>query len=291
MPLAGAAVALVVAVGSVLAPAAAAPQAPSAVGDPVVGIPRPCPSPQPWPAEASPSQTRQQLAERTGIDLVGPQWEEPKNRPMVRIVWETLGALSCTDYLTTITRNHPGFELNAAPISGWAFGDWGLTRPGAVTIDMAKWHEPYAAGDRGRLARLLVHELGHAYARTPEAQKAYTHFESLYARTGNFSDYGRGSANENFSEVVGYYVARCAAKNPYDSAVANHGQFDAYYALVRDEVFDGREFGPKVGRTPDCAVGPASPAARGVVRADKTRPTTRTAGAQVTRVPKEQLDR
>lgn len=271
MPLAGAVLALVMALGSALVPAAAAPKDAAGVGDPVAGIPQPCLTTQSWPAQATPGQTRKQLAELTGIELVGPQWEDPKNRPLVRIVWETLGALACTDYLATITKNHPGFELNAAPISGWAFGDWGLTRPGAVTIDLAKWHEPYAAGDRGRLVRLLVHELGHAWARTPEAQKAYTRFESLYARTGNFSDYGRGSANENFSEVIGYYVARCAAKNPYDSAVANRGQFDAYYALVRDEVFDGREFGPAVGRTPDCTLAAPKPV--------------------VTRVPKEQLDR
>lgn len=270
--------------------------------DPVLGIPKPCKPEHPWPAGATPSSVKRQLAANTGITLVGEGWEDPKNTPMVKIIWETLEALDCTNYLDVVKKNNPGFTLNASRISGWAFGDWGLTRPGAVTLDLYKWHEPYQAGDRGRLVRLLVHEIGHAWSRTPEAQKAYNRFGELYARTGNFSDYGRGSANENFSEVIGYYVARCASGNPYDRAVRNQGQFDAYYALVKKEVFDGREFGPAVGRTPNCSLEPVvtkAPLAR-TVRRDDAKTVSRSAVRRVVgdgvkptaahRVLKEELD-
>ncbi|MGO4957649.1 hypothetical protein ACTQ49_10330 [Luteococcus sp. Sow4_B9] len=295
--------------GGVVAPAAAAPveasDAAVSVGDPVVGIPKPCATSHEWPSDASLDEIKTQLASNTGIKLVGSGWTDPANRPMVKIVWQTLEALSCTDYVTTITSNHPDFTLNASAISGWAFGDWGLTRPGAVTIDFAKWQAPYQAGDKGRLVRLFVHELGHAYSRTPEAQKAYNRFGTLYAATGNFSDYGRGSANENFSEVVGYYVARCAAQNPYDAKVRNQGQFDKYYELVKEEVFDGREFGPGVGKTPDCSLTPRttpSPEPRAAQEPIKRVPSesvatvnrvpkTLAAETTVTRVLKESLDR
>lgn len=227
--------------------------------DPVLGIPKPCKPQHAWPAGARPAEVKRQLAANTGIQLVGAGWDDPKNAPMVKIIWETLEALDCTSYLDVVKKSNPGFAINAAHISGWAFGDWGLTRPNAVTLDVYKWHEPYKAGDRGRLVRLVVHEIGHAWSQTPQAKRAYDRFGQLYARTGNFSDYGRGSVNENFSEVVGYYVARCAAGNPYARAVRNKGQFDAYYRLVRDEVFAGREFGPAVGQTPNCSLAPTRP--------------------------------
>lgn len=277
-------------VGGSLGRVSAAP-ADATTARPVTGIARPCAVEHPWPADASLAQIRDQLARNTGLALVGPGWTEQRNRPLVQIIWQTLDALGCTSYLDVITKNHPGLELNAAPIRGWALGDWGLTRPGALTLDLAKWQAPLKSGDEGRLVRLFVHELGHAWSRTPQAQPVYERFATLHARIGNFSDYGRGSVNENFSEVIGYYVARCAIGNPYDARVKNKGQYDPYYELVKQHVFDGHEFGPAVGQAADCTSTGGSLPAPTVARSPKTVKAVPDAEAPVTRVIKESLDR
>ena len=101
------------------------------------------------------------------------------------------------------------------------------------------------------MVRLLVHELGHAYSRTPQAKASYARFGTLYRSTGNFGPYAY-NANENYSEVIGYYVARCARGNPYDAK-----KFEPYYRHVRSTVFKGKEFGPAAGTRATC--GPAAP--------------------------------
>lgn len=266
----GSSIVAAVAATTLVAPAqAGAPQAPQATttyGDPVTGIPAPCPSQHPYPTGATPAQVRSRLGSTFGIGVVGPGWDTPANAPLVRIVWQTLDALSCTSYLPTIKRANPHFTLNAAPISGYAWGDWGLTRPGAVTLDLGKWQQAHHDGDDGRLVRILVHEMGHAYSQTPTAQAAYARFGMLYAHTGNFGPYAH-DVNENFSEIVGYYVARCAKDNPYDAKANRGGKFDAYYALVKQSVFAGREFATAPGHAVDCSLRPV-----------------------VTRDPKEKLD-
>lgn len=218
----------------------------TATGTPVTGIPAPCPATHPWPAGASPAQVRARLSSSFGIGLAGPGWDDPANASLVRITWETLDAVSCTGYLAAIKRQNPSFTLNAAPISGFAWGDWGLTRAGSLTVDFGKWQQAAAEGDKGRLVRILVHELGHAWAFTPEAKASYARFAGLYATGGDFGPYAR-TLNENYSEVVGYYVARCAKGNPYDT-----GRYAAYYALVRDTVFGGRHFANPTGPV-DCS--------------------------------------
>lgn len=253
-----------------LVPSSAASAAPS-VGDPVTGIPQPCVAKHPFPVGATPAEVKKQLAANTGIRLVGGWWDDAQYAPMVRIVWETLDGLNCTNYVSIIKSNNKDFTLSAGPTRSWAWGDWGLTRPGAVTLDFKKWQEAYQAGDKGRLVRILVHEMGHAWSQTPQAAASYQTFAGLYRSGGNFGPYAYNQ-NENFSEIIGYYVARCALGNPYDNK-----KYAAYYALVKKDVFNGREFGPAAGTKATCSL--AKPAAKAA------------ANTSVQRVLKESLDR
>lgn len=218
---------------------------------PVDGIPAPCVSQAAWPAEATPGQTAARLQKQFHVTLVGEWWTQPENRPLVKIVWETLDAISCTDYVNQIAaKNKRPVVLNAAPISGWAWGDWGLTRPGALTLDFAKWQQALKDQDPGRLVRLLVHEMAHAWAVDSGENPAYwTSFQALFAKQGTFSTYGSRSVSETFADVVGYYVGRCAKDNPYDKGSG------AYYEFVRTHVFRGVEFGGAPGRTASCTPG------------------------------------
>ncbi|GAA1390866.1 hypothetical protein [Luteococcus peritonei] len=223
-------------------------------GNPVTGIPTPCRANHAYPEGATPAEVRRQLQAFSGMKLVGGGWDAGANAGIVRIVWETLDGLNCTDYLDVIRRNNPKIDLNAAPTRSWAWGDWGLTRPGALTLDFAKWQQAYQGGDKGRLVRILVHELGHAYSRSPQAQASYNGFNRLYARGGNFGPYAY-NLNENFSEVIGYYVARCAKDNPYQDK-----KFAPYYQHVKSTVFKGKEFGPAPGAKPNCSLATPAPA-------------------------------
>lgn len=211
----------------------------------VAGIPQPCTAKHPYPQGASPAQVKTQLAAWSGIRLTGPEWTKPNNHTLVRIVWETLDGIGCTDYLTDVKKANPGFALYAGPTRSWAWGDWALTHPGAVTLDFAKWRT-VQKDDPGRLVRILVHEIGHAWSLAPANQRVYNAFNSSYAKLGNFGPYAY-SKNENFSEVIGYYVARCAKDNPYDAK-----KYAPYYDFVRTHVFAGREFGPAAGTKASC---------------------------------------
>lgn len=213
---------------------------------PVAGIPQPCAARHPWPADATPAQRKAELARFTGLRLQGPGWDDPRYTPQVKIVWQTLDALGCTDYLATVKKHNKGFGLHAGSTRSWAWGDWGLTHPGLVTLDFAKFDEALTAGDEGRIVRIIVHEIGHAWSQTPAAQSSYNGFGPLYRASGNFGPYAYNH-NENFSEVIGYYVARCVNGNPYDS-----GRYSSYYEHVKTTVFKGREFGPKPGKLPSC---------------------------------------
>lgn len=189
--------------------------------------------------------------------LVGPYWTDVTYRPLVRVIWETLDAISCTPYLATLHANAGSLALNAGSTPGWSAGDYGLTKVGAVTLDFPQLLTSYQT-DPGHLARLFIHEITHAYNRDRGDNPAYyAQFLKLYTKEGKFSDYGN-NANETFSEVVGFYVARCAAKNPYGATSA------AYYAFAK-ELFGGKEFGPPPGQPVDCSqvtpdVPPAPPA-------------------------------
>ena len=214
----------------------------------VTSVPTDCAPRRPWPEGENQALIVTELARNTGVRLTGPGWRDSAHLPMIRVVWQTLEGLSCTGYVQHIEKLNPGFTLNAAPISGWAWGDWGLTRSGAVTLDFAKWSRAIVDRDEGHMVRLLVHELAHAWATDRDSARYWSGYARLDARLGPISAYGGRAITENFSEMIGYYVARCAKHNPYDSA-----RFRGYYDYVRTTVFGGREFGPAPGRTPDCS--------------------------------------
>lgn len=217
---------------------------------PVAGIPEPCVSKALWPKDASVTETRLQLAKEFGVVPVGEGWTKPENREIVKIVWQTFDAISCTSYLSDIKAKNRGLlVINAGPISGWAWGDWGLTRPGMITFDFAKWHQALDEKDPGRLVRLVIHEIGHAYNVDRGSNPAYwTTFKALQAKEGKFSDYAKNNPEETFADTLGYYVARCAKDNPYDTP----GQ-RAYYEYVKKHIFNGATFGPEPGEKPNCS--------------------------------------
>lgn len=215
---------------------------------PVQGIPEPCPSRNAWPGDDVPIKTiKTELAEAFGLRLEGSQWTE-QYRPSVRIVWETLDAVSCTHYLEVIKDKTPTIGLNAAPKSTFAWGDWSLTRANYITLDFAKFERALTAGDEGRLVRLVIHELAHAWSTDRHGAPDYWNdFRALSRQEGRFSDYAGTRDSEIFADVIGYYVGRCALDNPYDS-----GEHAAYYDYAKNVIFAGKEFGPPPGQTPDC---------------------------------------
>lgn len=250
--IAAAATALAVALGSVTASSAEAlPVAPTPVA-PVTGIPNPCAPTHAFPSDASISTIKKKLTKYYGFELVGSGWTE-SNRESIRIVWETLDAMECTSYLDDLQDKVDGkVGLNATSISGYAWGDWSLTRSGYVSFDFTKFKQAIASGDEGRLTRLVTHELAHVlnsdrYNSTTPAY--WSKFLKLYAKEGRFSDYAGTSVTETWADAVGYYVGRCALNNPYDT-----GRYDAYYNFVKKYVFDGKEFGPAAGEKSDCTV-------------------------------------
>ncbi len=217
---------------------------------PVTGIPQPCTSNTPWPADASISEIKEQLEANFGFRLAGRHWTQ-EYRPSIKILWETLDAVSCTDYLPTLQERAGGnVGINATSTSGWSWGDWSLSKTGYVSLDFEKFKGALDNDDEGRLVRLVIHELAHAWNSDRYEEPAYWKaFQRLQRQEGRFSDYAGSSVTETFADAVGYYVGRCALNNPYDS-----GEHDAYYEFVKREVFDGREFGPEPGTKPNCTV-------------------------------------
>jgi hypothetical protein len=211
---------------------------------PVV-IPSACPATHPYSPQLSMAQLHDGIGSNWGFTLTGTYWTVDTYRPVVAMIWQTLDAISCTPYLTTLHSKVGALELRATSIGGWVAGDYGLSKRDAVSLDFPQLLTSYQT-DPGHVSRLFVHEVTHAYSRDrSEGPTYWADFTSLYNKLGRFGSYG-GSASETFSEVVGYYVARCAANNPYSTAKAG------YYDFVKTEVFGGREFGPALGQTLVC---------------------------------------
>ena len=229
--------------------ASALPVAPKPA-PPVAGIPTPCAAQHPWPKDASISQIKQQMEDNFHLKLVGSYWSD-EYRPSIKIMWETLDAVSCTGYVQTLLeKNNGNVGISANDTRSWAWGDWSLTKPGYVTLDFQKFKTALDNGDEGRLVRLVIHELGHAWNSDRGSSPAYWQaFQRLERTQPTFSKYAGSSVTETFADTVGYYVGRCALNNPYDT-----GKFDAYYEFVKTNVFNGKEFGPAPGEKPNCTV-------------------------------------
>lgn len=248
--IAAAAITVAAAVASVVATSATAlPIAPEPVV-PVTGIPTPCLSQTPFPEDASIAELQAGITEHFGFKLTGSQWTEER-RPSIKILWETLDAMDCTTYRTDLQAKVKGnVGFNAASISGYAWGDWSLTKSGYVTFDFSKFQKALDSGDEGRLTRLVAHELAHVANSDRHSNPQYWQdFKALYAKEGRFSGYAGGSITETWADVIGYYVGRCALDNPYDT-----GKYDAYYEFAKNTVFGGKEFGPAPGQPMNCTV-------------------------------------
>lgn len=247
MSVAAAGAAIATAIGALQA--TALPVAPTPA-PPVTGIPTPCTSTNPFPEDASITEIKRQIEEKFHFKLTGKHWTN-EYRPSIKILWETLDAVACTDYVSTLQSKVDGdVGLNATNTRGWSWGDWSLSKPGYVSLDFQKFKTALDNDDEGRLVRLVIHELAHVYnADRYEAPSYWSEFEKLHRKEGRFSDYAGRSVTETFADTVGYYVGRCALNNPYDT-----GEHAAYYEFVKKNVFNGKEFGPKPGKTPNCAI-------------------------------------
>ena len=238
------------AITSMLATTATAlPLAPTPVA-PVTGIPTPCASTVPFPEDASISELKDGITKNFGFKLTGSQWTKER-RESIKILWQTLDAMECTPYREALQGKVNGnVGLNAASISGYAWGDWSLTKGGYVSFDFSKFQKALDSGDEGRLTRLVTHELAHVLNSDRDSNPEYWKvFKKLYAKEGRFSSYAGSSVTETFADVVGYYVGRCALDNPYDT-----GKYAAYYDYAKTYVFDGKEFGPAAGEKPNCSL-------------------------------------
>lgn len=230
-------------------PPSTLPVAPALTSTSLAGIPDPCVAKHPWPADKSPAETKWWMEKTFGLSLTGSGWTQPKHRPIVKIIWESIDAMACTPYFADLRKNsgQKTIAIHAGATRSWAWGDWGLTNPNKLTFDFDKWAAALPS-DPGRLVRITVHELGHVYQVNAGSNPTYQReFMRLYRQQGGFSAYGSSSASETMSEVIGYYVARCAQNNPYDE-----GRDAAYYEWAKQHVFKGVEFGPKPGQKPTC---------------------------------------
>lgn len=239
---------LVAAVATLVVAATAAVVTPAAEAAPLgnVIIPAPCLTSKPYNPNASMTALRDGITANWGFPTTGSYWTDPRYRPLVKVIWEDLDAISCTPYLAALKNNVGGpLTLNATSIGGWVAGDYGLTKGGAVSLDFPQLLTSYQE-DPGHVGRLFIHEITHAYSANRDSNPAYwTEFGRLYAKNGKFGTYG-DNQSEVMSEVIGFYVARCAVGNPYTTSAQRD-----YYEFAK-KIFGGKEFGPALGQPLVC---------------------------------------
>ncbi|WP_432559026.1 hypothetical protein [Granulicoccus sp. GXG6511] len=216
----------------------------------VAGIPEPCSIDVRITDDLTAAEITERAERQWGFTLSGPQWRDEQYRPVVKLFTETVDAVDCTGYVDRVKAGNGGdLEISSLPTRSWAWGDYGLTRPKVLTLDFEKFRQGYADGDRGRLVRLVIHEMAHSLNADRFSEPDYWQaYNRVWSAEGPVSAYG-SNATESFADAVGYYVARCAADNPYDST-----EHAAYYDYVQTHIFDGRQFGGAVGTPQDCAI-------------------------------------
>lgn len=232
------------------APSAEPEPEPEPQPQPIAGIPDPCPIDMPIDPRESAAEITDRTQQQWGIRLDGSRWRDDEYRSIVRLFAETVDAVDCTDYLDRVKQGNGGeLAISSEPTRSWSWGDYGLTRSHTITLDFVKFRQGYADGDRGRLVRLIIHEMAHSLNADRYAEPAYWRsFNQVWDATGPVSAYG-STPTESFADAVGYYVARCAADNPY--ATGDHAE---YYDYVRSSIFGGREFGGAVGTDQHCVI-------------------------------------
>ncbi|MGJ3509633.1 hypothetical protein [Enemella sp. A6] len=217
---------------------------------PVAGIVSPCTVDQQFPEGSSMSQIKAAMEKRWGLKLIGPGWEDPQYLPVVKVIWQTLDAVDCTPYLDNIREKVGGpIRINADNLRGYAWGDWGLSKPSVMSVDFAKMYGGYQNGDVSRISRVFIHELAHVHnVDRGGSPKYWREFNQLYNTEGSVAEYDKGKdITETYAESVAHYVVRCSTDNPY-STPGNA----KYYDFVRKNLFNGREFGPTSGQSPTC---------------------------------------
>ena len=216
------------------------------------GVARSCPMTHPVPARADAADVRRRIERIWHVRLTGSAWSKPGNRPALTALWQTLDAIDCTPFVATARHKNKGrLTLSGQKSGSWAWGDYGLSKAGTVSLDLGKLTKARRHGQDARVTRVLVHEMAHAWSADRDRGGYFRRFERLRDGKG-ITEYGSQSASEDFAEAAGYYVARCAVEqndaglhkpNPYDAR--RHAD---YYAYMKKTVFAGRTFGPEPGR-------------------------------------------
>ncbi|OYN91188.1 hypothetical protein CGZ91_06955 [Parenemella sanctibonifatiensis] len=215
----------------------------------VAAIPAPCSIDHPVDADADADEIADLIETTWNVTLDGSRWREDAYVDITRMLAQTLDAVDCTDYIERSRAGMPdGLAFHSGSTDSWAMGDYGLSHAGKITLDLRKFQQAFDEGQQGRLVRLIIHEMAHAWSSDRHGSPDYwDDFQRIFRNQGPITAYG-STASESFADAVGYYVSRCAEDSPYRDRGAQ-----AYYDFIRDEVFGGREFGPAPGEPMRCA--------------------------------------
>ncbi len=227
------------------------------------GIPVSCSSTgtnqsQPFPQGQSGAQIVAAMEGRWKFDLIDGNlsWADSRFLPVLKIWWDTLSAVECTPFINEINRKNDGsLKIMATSCIGGLWGTYGLECfPGGLAINIANQQGGIDRGIPHTVTQNIIHELGHAYNNDRGSNPPYwTQYVSIYNSVGGLSGYGRSSITENWSDVLGFYVARCADEvfsgsgpNPYSIG------YTEFYNFAKTQVFGGVEFGPPAPSTVTC---------------------------------------
>jgi hypothetical protein len=218
-----------------------------------VAIPNPCQPAHPFEADASTDELIG-VINAFGFKTTGPLWTSDYHEVIFEIA-TTLNGISCTSFLDDLKANHGGELPN---LKAWDKGNrFSGSYDGAVNLYFSNIRSQQTDSP-GYASRLFIHEMTHAYTSNRASNPAYYQtFATLNRQLGPLTEYassysGDSRVSENFSEVVAYYVARCAT-DPYNGDRPYDEGFQSYYSFAKDTIFGGQEFGPALGQPMDCS--------------------------------------
>lgn len=202
----------------------------------------------PFPENQNNQQIIDQINGRWAIELRPDDynWADAQYKPLLKVLWDTLSAVECTPFLTEMKNKNGGRMVMYATALGGYWGNYGLSHSGALAINIPPLLDTINSGAPAKVTWLFIHEMGHAYSNDRDGMpEYYAEYMRIYNQHGPFTAYGYTDHNENFADVLGYYVGRCASEeggpNPYSgsgSAVTD------YYEYTKTYIFGGQEFGP-----------------------------------------------